>query len=270
MSDPSSSAAFAPHSEWRGTALLPAEGYSAVVSDVEPDAVIVYGGRVADACVGGVWCVQDCCIREVACGGLLGVEPRCYHAAAVACGVMVVLHGLSHADPAAATPESLAALPALNLTTFEWEELCTTGDVPPPRSHHSADVLGSCLFVVGGFDLPACASGAGGGELPPMPPPQAYQLNLETLVWRALEGTLPGPSRGPAAATAAGALLPEMWGVACVASSDQQQLMVFPGVSCRTGEDEDDVWVYRPAQGFARYACATLAAERAVGVPPSP
>uniref|UniRef100_K3WE77 Rab9 effector protein with kelch motifs n=1 Tax=Globisporangium ultimum (strain ATCC 200006 / CBS 805.95 / DAOM BR144) TaxID=431595 RepID=K3WE77_GLOUD len=38
----------------------------------------------------------------------------------------------------------------LDTTTGTWDELICSGDIPPPRSYHTAHIIGSYMFVVSG------------------------------------------------------------------------------------------------------------------------
>jgi N-acetylneuraminic acid mutarotase len=40
----------------------------------------------------------------------------------------------------------------LNLVTCEWKRVNATGEIPPPRDSHSANIIGEYLYVIGGGD----------------------------------------------------------------------------------------------------------------------
>eukprot|EP01065_Artemidia_motanka_P018081 TRINITY_DN21429_c0_g1_i1.p1 TRINITY_DN21429_c0_g1~~TRINITY_DN21429_c0_g1_i1.p1 ORF type:complete len:942 (+),score=249.02 TRINITY_DN21429_c0_g1_i1:62-2887(+) len=207
--------------------LLPAEGHTAVVGG---DEVVVYGGKAADTGEllstvvvlkargeGDSWAAASYRVVPAS-----GVQPpaRCYHSATVSQGTMYVIHGLLAGD----TRDPAGVLWALDLSSYTWRSVPTTGSAPSPRCHHTAALVGGTLFVAGGYPL---------GAEPSESDPQLFALDLASLVWSQVEPRgLPVP--------------PRLWGHATV--SWDGKLVMYGGVDATIENETESLWVWHCAR----------------------
>ena len=190
---------------------LPSDGHTAVV---HRGRIVVYGGmRESKGKSGDVW------VLEPRTGALDYIVPqgdvprgRHYHTAHVFEDQMYVVHGLSGTQSSA--PELL--MPVLNLSTFVWSSVRTTGDFPPVLFNHASVLVDNVIYIIGGYDEHSIDHASA-----------LYSLNLDDLTWRHIAATnAPDP----------------LWGhVLCASGTD---LIMHGGVNMNDDKESSAVWVF--------------------------
>lgn len=158
--------------------------HSAVLYD---DKMVMFGGRTQHGFVNHLWVLdlKSGNWHKPACTNT-APSPRASHSAAVYNDLMYIFGGLQSGELADYCVDT--EVYALDLKTWSWSHVPTTGPRPPALYSHSATVLGSCMV---------CAGGSSGDEVEQYT--RVYVLDLTSFEWALASGSsrsLAAPSRG--------------------------------------------------------------------------